>query len=217
MGKSEFKRIGILGGTFNPIHTGHLLVAEGVKEELGLDYVLFIPCYLPPHKKPLKLAPARHRLAMVRLAIRGNPSFRISTIEIKRKGKSYSVDTLEELHRLYKGKARFFFIIGSDSISGLRTWKSIDKLMKLCKLVAVSRPGYRLRYPGVKIIDIPTLPISSTDIRRLIKEGKSIRYLVPEEVRRYIVNKLLISLPAGRQGGENQIHRYSQAGRKAGR
>lgn len=192
MGKSEFKRIGILGGTFNPIHTGHLLIAEGVKEKLGLDHVLFIPCYLPPHKKPLKLAPARHRLAMVRLAIRGNPSFRISTIEIKRKGKSYSVDTLEELHRLYKGEARFFFIIGSDSIPGLKAWKGIDKLMKLSKLVAVTRPGYHLRYPGVMMIEIPTLSISSTDIRRLVKQGKSIRYLVPSAVRRYIVNNLLI-------------------------
>lgn len=181
------KRIGILGGTFNPIHTGHLLIAEGVKEKLGLDYVLFIPCYLPPHKKHLKLAPARHRLAMVRLAIKGKPSFKISTIEIERRGKSYSVDTLEKLHKLYKGKARFFFIIGSDSITGLRTWKSIDKLMKLCKLVAVTRPGYRLRYPGVKMINLPTLPISSTDIRRLVKQGKSIRYLVPDAVKRYIL------------------------------
>lgn len=186
------KRIGILGGTFNPIHTGHLLIAEGVKEELGLDYVLFIPCYLPPHKRPLNLAKARHRLAMVRLAIKGNPSFKVSTIEIKRKGKSYSINTLEELHRLYKGKAEFFFIIGSDSISGLKSWKCIDKLMKLCKLVAVARPGHHLKYSGVRMIEIPTLSISSTDIRRLVKQGKSIRYLVPEAVRRYIVNNLLI-------------------------
>lgn len=184
---SVTKRIGILGGTFNPIHTGHLLLAEGAKEKLGLDYILFIPCYLPPHKKPLKLVPARHRLAMVRLAVRGNPSFKISTIELKRGGKSYSVDTLQELHRLYKGNANFFFIIGSDSLSGLCTWKSIDKLMKLCKLVAVTRPGYRMRYPGVKIVDLPTLPVSSTDIRQLVRQGESIRYLVPDAVRKYIL------------------------------
>lgn len=186
------KRIGVLGGTFNPIHTGHLLIAEGVKEKLGLDYVLFIPCYLPPHKKPQRLASARDRLSMVRLAVKGNPSFMVSTMEIKRKGKSYSVDTLEKLHRLYRGKAKFFFIIGSDSISGLKTWKSIDKLMKLCEIVAVTRLGYRLRYPGVRMIEIPTLSISSTDIRRLVKQGKSIRYLVPEAVRRYIVSNMLI-------------------------
>lgn len=184
-----FKKIGILGGTFNPIHTGHLLLAEGVRERLNLDNVLFIPCFLPPHKRPLRLAPARRRLAMTRLAVQGNPSFKVSTIEIERGGKSYSVDTLRQLHRLYKGKPKFFFIIGSDSVEGIRSWKNIDKLMKLCKLVAVTRPGYFYRYSRVKVIDVPTLPISSSDIRRLIKKRISIRYLVPENVRRYILNK----------------------------
>ncbi len=185
------RRIGILGGTFNPIHTGHLLLAEGVREKMGLDYVLFIPCYLPPHKKPLNLAPAGDRLAMVRLAVKGNPSFKVSTLEIVRGGKSYSVDTLQELHRLYKGKANFFFIIGSDSLSVLNTWKSIDRVMDLCRLVAVTRPGYRFNSPGVKIIDLPTLSVSSTDIRRLVRQGKSIKYLVPEAVRRYIIKNRL--------------------------
>lgn len=199
------KRIGILGGTFNPIHTGHLLLAEGVKKKLHLDYVLFIPCYLPPHKKPLKLAPAKHRFNMVRLAIRGNPKFKISNSEIKRKGISYSVDTLEELHKMYsakkrpvsrrenggqsggKEKAKFFFIIGSDSLKGLRTWKYINRLMKSCTLVAVTRPGYKLKYSGVKNIKLPTLPISSTDIRKFVKRGMSIRHLVPDSVRKYII------------------------------
>lgn len=185
------EKIGILGGTFNPIHTGHLLIAEGVRKKLNLDYILFIPCCLPPHKKPIKLAPAKHRLAMVRLAIKGSPFFKVSTVELERGGKSYSVDTLEELHRQHKGKAKFFFIIGSDSLSGLKTWKSLDKLMKLCNLVAVTRPGYFKQYPRVLRLDLPTLPISSTDIRRLVRQGKSIRYLVPEKARSYIIrNKL---------------------------
>lgn len=185
------KRIGILGGTFNPVHTGHLLLAEGIKKKLNLDYVLFIPCYLPPHKRPVNLIPALHRLAMVRLAVKGNPSFKVSTLEIEREGVSYSIDTLEELHRLYKGKAEFFFIIGSDSLKEINMWKSIGKLMKLCKFVAVIRPGYRLRYKEVKLLDLPTLPISSTDIRQFVKRGKSIRYLVPESVRAYILKNRL--------------------------
>lgn len=185
------KRIGILGGTFNPIHTGHLLLAEMVKEKLGLDYVLFIPCFLPPHKRPIKLAPAKDRLTMVKWAVKGKPYFKVSRIELERGGKSYSVDTLEELHKLYKEKTKFFFIIGSDSLSGLHTWKSLDRLMKLCQIVAVTRPGYRLKHTGVKILNLPTLPISSTDIRQLVREGKSIRYLVPDAVKSYILrNKL---------------------------
>lgn len=180
------KRIGILGGTFNPIHTGHLLLAEGIKKKLRLDFILFIPCYLPPHKKPLKLAPAKHRFNMVRLAVRDNPSFKVSALEIKRRGISYSVDTLDELYKLYRGNAKFFFILGSDSLKGLRTWKSINKLMKLCKIVAVTRPGYRLKYHGVKNIELPTLPVSSTDIRKFVKIGRSIKYLVPDEVGKYI-------------------------------
>lgn len=181
------KRIGILGGTFNPIHTGHLLLAEGIKEKLHLDYVLFIPCNFPPHKKSLKLALAKHRFNMVRLAVKGNPKFKVSALEIKRGGISYSVDTLDELYKLYRGNAKFFFIIGSDSLKGLRTWKSINKLMKLCKIVAVTRPGYRLKYRGVKNIELPTLPVSSTDIRKFVKRGMSIKHLVPDSVRKYII------------------------------
>lgn len=181
------KRMGILGGTFNPIHSGHLLMAEGAREKLMLDEVLFIPCALSPLKKSVNLIPARRRLAMVRAAARGNPVFKVLTMEIKRGGRSYSVDTLQELHKLYKKTADFFFIIGSDSMAGLPAWKNLKKLMKLGKIIAVSRPGYTLDYPGVKLIKIPTLPVSSTDIRHLVRQGRSIKYLVPEQVRKYIL------------------------------
>ena len=185
------KRIGILGGTFNPIHGGHLLMAEGVRERLRLDKVLFVPCALSPLKKPVNLISARRRLAMVKIAMGDNPAFGVLTVEIKRGGRSYSVDTVSALHKKYKRGADFFFIIGSDSIAGLATWKDIHKLMKLCRFIAVSRPGHNLKYPGVEVIKIPTLPVSSTDIRIMVGRGRSIRYLVPEKVRKYILkNKI---------------------------
>lgn len=180
------KKIGILGGTFNPIHTGHLLLANGVAEKLKLDYVLFIPCFSPPHKKPVSLVPAEKRFAMVKLAIKNNPAFKASRIEIKRGNKSYSVDTLIELRKIYTKKTKFFFIIGSDSLIGINKWKDLNKLMNLCKLVAVARPGFSLRYKGVQTVDLATLPVSSTDIRRFVKMGRSIRYLVPDSVMDFI-------------------------------
>lgn len=185
------KKVGILGGTFNPVHAGHLLLAEGIREKLSLDRVLFIPCCFPPHKNSVKLAPSKDRLAMVRLAIKGNPYFKVSNKEIKREGKSYSIDTLEDLYRMYKGDAKLFFLMGSDNLSGLKKWKSIDRLIRLCTLVTAIRPGYKTKYPGVKVVDIPTLPISSTNIRHLINQGKTIKYLVPESVRKYILKNRL--------------------------
>lgn len=185
------KKIGILGGTFDPIHMGHLLIADGVRTFLKLDEVLFIPCFLPPHKSAKNLASAKHRVKMVELAIKDYPYFKISTIEIERGGKSYTIDTLKELHKLYKGKAKFYFIIGSDNLGDLKNWKSIDELKNLCQFVAVARSGYKKRYPGVKILNLPTLPISSTDIRLLIRNGKPIEYLVPSKVKRYIYKNRL--------------------------
>jgi len=185
------KKIGILGGTFNPIHTGHLLLAEGIREDLGLDYILFIPCNLPPHKKNSGLASANDRVEMVKLAIKGNQFFRLSKIELFREGKSYSIDTVTELNKKYKHKAKFFFIVGSDSFSGLKKWKDIDKIKKLCKLVAASRPGYSFKYKGIKLIHVPTLNISSTEIRHFVKNRESIKYLVPDLVRSYIEKRKL--------------------------
>jgi nicotinate-nucleotide adenylyltransferase len=182
------KKIGILGGTFNPIHAGHLLLAEEVKEKLGLDHVIFIPCFLPPHKNSRDLPSAKHRLNMVKLAVSDNNDFKVSTIEIDRGGRSYSIDTMHELATSYEKGTRFYFIIGSDSVATLSSWKSIDKLIKMCIIVAVGRPGYKNgRKKGVKTLDLPTIPVSSTDIRNLIKKDVSIHYLVPDKVREYII------------------------------
>lgn len=187
-------RIGILGGTFNPIHTGHCLLASGILAEHKLDYILFIPCAVPPHKKPMRLAKASYRLQMVKMAIKGNPSFRLSTIDLDRNGRSYSVDTICKLKRLYKNRAKFFFIMGSDSLREFHTWKEPDRLLELCRFLVVERPGFplsKMQSSRMEVVKVPTLPISSTDIRKMISQGKSIKYLVPEDVRRYIVRHRL--------------------------
>lgn len=184
-------RIGILGGTFNPIHLGHLLLAEEVKNSLYLDRVIFIPSYLPPHKKQEHLAPASDRLKMVELAISNNPDFFVSDIETKRKGKSYSIETLRELRNRFKAPRELFFIVGSDASTYLKDWKDIRQLFKLAKFVMAKRPGYALkkRYKDIITLNIKALDISGYEIRQRIKRNESIKYLVPEIVRDFIETK----------------------------
>jgi nicotinate (nicotinamide) nucleotide adenylyltransferase len=141
LASSDLMRIGIFGGTFNPIHLAHLRSAEEVRAALRLDHVLFIPSAAPPHKRSDGLTSPAHRLAMVRLAIRGNPHFRVSTIEIERRGRSYSVDTLRALRRRIPG-ARFFFIMGMDAFREIATWKEYRSLFALSNIVVTSRPPY---------------------------------------------------------------------------
>lgn len=134
-------RIGLLGGTFNPIHNGHLYVAEAVRKKLHLDLILFIPSGNPPHKNDEKIPPAEHRLEMTRLALLGHPHFELSDIEAKRSGKSYSVETLSKLKRFYP-KDRLFFIIGTDAFFEFATWREPERLLSLCDFVVVTRPGH---------------------------------------------------------------------------
>ncbi|MCX7826997.1 MAG: nicotinate-nucleotide adenylyltransferase [Verrucomicrobiae bacterium] len=188
-------KLGVFGGTFNPIHLGHLLLAEAAAEALALDRVLFIPAATPPHKRPRQLANARDRLRMVRLAIRGNDRFRCSDMEIRRDGPSYSVETLRHLRRLMPG-ARFFFLIGTDSLRELHTWKEASALARLCEFICVLRPGERAgrsRLRGLRVHHVHGHPtdISSSDIRARLARGASVRYLMPEPVRRYIQKKRL--------------------------
>ncbi len=210
-------RIGILGGTFNPIHLAHLRSAEEVRETQQLDRVLFVPSATPPHKPSNGLASAIHRLAMVQLAIRGNPHFRVSTIEINRRGRSYSVDTLRAL-RAQLPHARFFFILGMDAFREIRTWKEYASLFGMCNLVVTSRPAYhsepllrslpvavrtefcyrrglkRLEHhTGNQVIfqRISDLDISASAIRHRLQRGLSIRYLVPAPIERYILRHRL--------------------------
>jgi len=191
------QRIGLLGGTFNPIHAGHLIVAEETLEALHLDKIVFIPCYLPPHKDDRTVASARHRLQMVRLAVKGNPRFTFSDLEISRKGKSYTVETLKTFRRLCGETAEIFFLMGVDQILEVDTWKRPGEVFRLARIVVMTRPGYDLRRLPARwrkrVLPVPVSPIglSSTEIRRRVREGRSIRYLVPESARRYVVRHKL--------------------------
>jgi nicotinate-nucleotide adenylyltransferase len=192
-------KIGILGGTFNPVHLGHLIMAQDAMEEFGLDAVRFIPAAVPPHKALTGNVSATRRLAMLRLAIRGNPRFEIDRTEIDRGGTSYSVDTLTELRRK-EPNAHFYFIIGADSLCELHTWREVERLIDLCTFITVARPGFkptpatdqRLNRTVAKrlrqhVLQGHASAISSRDIRARIARGASIRYLVPDAVRRYIL------------------------------
>ena len=185
-------RIGLLGGTFNPVHIGHLLLAEGAKEALSLDHVLWIPSQFPPHKPVEGGASPEDRSRMVELAIEGNPSFTLSRIEMERPPPSYTVDTVRQLKaQATYGKAELYFLIGSDTAQELGSWKEINQLMKWIRFVAVPRPGEpdRVLPSNVTSLKVETIAVSASDIRRRVREGRSIRYLVPEPVRRYIQMK----------------------------
>jgi len=180
-------KIGILGGTFNPIHLGHLILAQEVMEKLNLEKIIFVPAYLLPHKDNSDIAPALDRFKMVKLAIKGNKRFSVSDIEIKRKGRSYTIDTVKEFKKLYPND-ELYFIIGSDLLNYLDSWKDLDEILKLINFVVATRPGYPLEKIPAHIfrIDIRAIDISGFEIRQAIKNKKSFRYLVPESVYRYI-------------------------------
>ena len=183
-------KIGILGGTFNPVHIGHLILAEEAREKLGLDRVIFVPTYLPPHKGNSDIAPARERLAMVKIAIRGNKNFLASDIEIKRDGRSYTIDTIKEFKKRYPGD-ELYFIIGSDLLKYLDEWKDLSEIIRMVEFIVATRPGYALeKIPSyIKTLPIRAVDVSAYEIRECIKENKSFRYLVPEGTFDYINKK----------------------------
>jgi nicotinate-nucleotide adenylyltransferase len=189
--KPRRRRVGILGGTFNPVHLGHLLIAQDAWETGRLDLLKFIPAAEPPHKRTGSLATARQRLTMIRRAIAGDPRFEVDDIEIKRGGRSYSVDTMRELRRR-EPDATYTFVIGSDSLAELHLWHDIAGLARLCRFLAVARPGADPKPPAAglgiryRIVTGHPVGISSSDIRRRCRQGKPIRYLVPAPVFRYI-------------------------------
>ncbi len=185
-------KIGILGGTFNPIHIGHLILAEEAREKLHLDKIIFVPTYLPPHKDNSDIASAGARLAMVKIAIKGNRHFSVSESEIRRNGRSYTIDTLREFKKIYPDD-ELYFIIGSDLLKYLDEWKDLDEIIKMVKFIAATRPGYPLdKIPShISTIPIRAVDISGFEIRNAIKENKSFRYLVPEGVFKYIERKRL--------------------------
>jgi nicotinate-nucleotide adenylyltransferase len=196
--------VGILGGTFDPIHNGHLAVAEEVRVQLHLTEVVFIPAGKPWHRSRSPLASAEHRVRMILLAIADNDYFKLSTIEVEREGPTYTVDTFEELRGQLGVENKLFFIVGWDSLAELPHWKEPDRLVKMCQLVTVPRPGYpqpelkaleeRIPDLSVTFLDKPVIDISATQIRERVTRGLSVHHLVPEAVEEYIKeNKLYTS------------------------
>src|SRR5262245_6615036 len=215
-------RIGLFGGTFDPIHWGHLRSAEEVSETFGLDRVYFIPASIPPHKRGQTTTPARNRLEMVRLAVARNPRFKVSTVEISRPGVSYSIDTIRHFAKRKHKDDAIFFIIGLDAFREIGSWKNFTEIFPLCHFIVTSRPGRKdsdpLRGTGVAVkklfcydfkqrnyrhgsgsrvffITLTDIAISASEIRGLVKEGKSIRYLLPLKVETYIKTQDLYRNP----------------------
>jgi nicotinate-nucleotide adenylyltransferase len=202
------QRIGVIGGTFDPIHYGHLAAAEEARVRVKLEKVLFVVALLPPHKLDEEVTPVEHRLAMVRLGIASNPHFEISCVDVDRPGPSYTVDTISILQEQWGPDTELFFVMGLDSLVEVPTWHQPERLIRLCHLVAVSRPRFEVdmrqleaSVPGissrVEIIDMPEVDISSSDLQRRVKEGLPIKYQVPEEVERYIIEHHLYEQSAG--------------------
>jgi nicotinate-nucleotide adenylyltransferase len=195
------KKIGILGGSFNPVHLGHLILAQDAMEHFGLDKVLFIPCAQPPHRTQKYVVDSGHRVAMLKLALKDDPRMVLSSMEVERGGVSYTVDTLRRLKEL-DADAQYHFIIGGDTLTELHTWKDIYDVLGLCEMVTMHRPGSQSLPPpkDLKLADPwperllshvftgHLVDISSTDIRKRMQTGRSIRYFVPFAVEMYIVN-----------------------------
>jgi nicotinate-nucleotide adenylyltransferase len=185
-------KIGLLGGTFNPIHMGHLVLAQECWAQLELDKVIFVPTYIPPHKDVEGDVCAADRLNMMRIALEGDGRFEISTYEIDKKDTSYTVDTIKHFREKFGEDAELFFLTGSDWAGDLSSWKDIDQILELAVFVIATRPGYdkKSRYEDqITRIGIPEVAVSSTVIREKIKNREPIDYLVPDEVIRYIRNK----------------------------
>ena len=192
-------RVGVFGGTFDPIHLGHLAVARSIQSSLGLDNVIFVPAGQPWLKADTPVSRVKDRVEMLRLALARRRAFELSTIEAERPGPSYTVDTMETLQRQLGSNADLFFLLGSDALMDIAKWKEPQRLIQLCQLVAFARPGFGLpttealeaAVPGVSqrvvFVEVPQVNIRATDIRRRIAEGRSIQRLVPRAVERYIL------------------------------
>lgn len=191
------RRLGILGGTFDPIHIGHLIIAEEARDRLALDAVLFIPAKVSPLKLQGASAPAEHRCHMVELAIADNPFFYLSRVELERAEPSYTVDTLRALRAFCAPQTELFFIMGVDSLSTLKSWRCPQEILRLARIIAVSRPGFQLDMEalerdvpgvaqGVELLTTVWIGVSSTEIRARLERRQSIKYLVPAPVEAYI-------------------------------
>lgn len=210
-------KIGIFGGTLNPVHFGHLRTAEEVREAFSLDQVLFVPSAFPPHKRREEVESPLQRIEMTRIAIDGNPFFDLSDMEVRRGGFSYSVDTVDEVKN-NRPDAEIYFILGVDAFFEIDSWKDYRRFLSLCNFIIVTRPGYEKRSLGESLplevrrdfcydaakgsyshtsghclyfLEVTLLDISSTDIRRRLKAGRSVKYLLPPNVEEYIIKNAL--------------------------
>ncbi|PKM75823.1 MAG: nicotinic acid mononucleotide adenylyltransferase [Firmicutes bacterium HGW-Firmicutes-15] len=195
----RLKSLGILGGTFDPIHYGHIVAAECARDACHLDRVLFVPAARPPHKDLNEVLDSQHRFEMVKMAVQDNPDFAASALELKREGLSYTVETIASYQQEFPG-AKIFFIIGVDALLLINTWKDVERLATLCNFIVVTRPGYHLRHEEepfreipaaiwekILLVPIPGLYISSSDIRQRVAKGQTIKYLLPPAIEEYIL------------------------------
>jgi len=189
------KRVGVFGGTFDPVHVGHMIIAELAASQMGWEEVIFVPCNVPPHKRAA--AGSADRLEMLRRATRTNPRFTVSAIEIDRGGVSYSIDTLRQMRRELGPGVELGFLVGADSLREMSCWKDPEGIVREATLAVAARPGFGLSEVSevlrgkVHLLDSPSIEISSSDIRHRIGAGSAFRYMVPEEAYRYILKKRL--------------------------
>ena len=206
--RSDLARIGIMGGTFDPIHIGHLILAEQARERFELDEVLFVPAGDPPHKPDLVVAGANDRFEMVRLAVEDNEHFECSTVELDRAGPSYTIDTIREILGLLGESTRVYLLMGADEAGDLMSWRDPYGIQALVTIVVADRPGCGFEDAieplpedfarGLVRLEMPGVDVSSTDIRERVRSGRSIRYLVPQAVESHILAKRLYQV-GGRQ------------------
>ena len=211
--KGKERRIGLFGGTFDPIHLGHLRCAQEVGEAFDLSQVIFILAATPPHKLDRPIISTKHRWNMVKLAIADNPSFALSDVEIRREGASYSIETISYYHRDLRKGERLFFILGADAFCEIETWKDYHQLFTVCDFIVISRPNFDPLHASVltsegftqegskgdlffhpsghslHLFNVTPIGIASTDIRRAVREGRSLTYLVPKGVEQYIMRE----------------------------
>lgn len=193
-------RVGVFGGTFDPVHIGHLVIAEEARAALGLERVIFVPARISPHKLGVRPASGEDRYQMVRLAVAGEPAFCVSRVDLDREGPSYTVDTLRTLQAHFGEGVQLYFIMGADSLQAFKAWHQPSEILRMTRLLVVSRPGYALDLaaldrdlPGLAaatdLLDTVSLDISATELRARVKQGRPIRYQVPEAVERYIAQR----------------------------
>ncbi|MDG4832733.1 nicotinate-nucleotide adenylyltransferase [Solwaraspora sp. WMMD1047] len=190
----EIRRVGIMGGTFDPIHHGHLVAASEVADRFGLDEVVFVPTGQPWQKADEPVSSAEDRYLMTVIATASNPRFQVSRADIERGGPTYTVDTLRDLHAEYGPKVQLFFITGADALDKILSWKDLDQMFELAHFIGVTRPGFELtdaHLPAdtVSLVEVPAMAISSTDCRARVAKGVPVWYLVPDGVVQYIAKR----------------------------